>query len=127
MSASFNPALTDSVSLVRFHIGDTNVESAFVQDETIRALYAQSEDIGQTVIACLQYIITQLSLPNFSLDWMNVSYSDARAGYEKLLKTKRAEFSIQVATATSEVKNPHRADSYEQDSEGNYEDHTGDP
>lgn len=38
MTATFNPALTDTISRIRFKLGDTDVATADVQDETITAL-----------------------------------------------------------------------------------------
>ena len=46
---------------------------------------------------------------------MSVSNKDAREGFEKLLKSKAAEFGISLSTITagSSVAMPYRADSYQ--------------
>lgn len=114
MSFSFAAALTDDVSLVRFHIGDTNEDGHYLEDATIQ-YFVTASGVGTAVIKCIQYIITQLSTPGFSLDWMSVNNADARAGFELLLKQKRQEFGVNVATAASTISHAHRADSHEND------------
>ena len=122
---SYSPSLTDDISKVRFHTGDVDVEAHYVEDETIAALLAQySNNINKVVIACIQFIISQLSSPNFSVDWLDVSLEEARKGYEALLQQKlNEEASGSVggtfSTATL-VKHAHRQDSYEPNSDGSF-------
>lgn len=127
MTYEFDPSLADDVSLVRFHIGDTNEAGCYLQDETIQYWVDQTNSIGEASVMCIKYIITQLSSPNFNLDWMSVSNAEARAGYEQMLKEKRIEFGLPSAIAVSTISHPHRADNYEQDENGLYEDVTGVP
>lgn len=126
MTYAFDPTLADDVSLVRFHVGDTNPSGCYLQDETIQYWIDNTNEIGDAVIKCIRYIITQLSTPNFSLDWLSVSNEAARAGYEKLLQEKKIEFGIMSAYAASTISHPHRADSYEAES-GFYSDPDGAP
>ena len=114
MTFSYNAALSTDISLVRFHIGDTNSEGAFLADETIN-YFVTNYSVGEAVVRCIQYIITQLSQPDFRLDWMQISNKEARTGYEKLLKEKAQEFGIRLSnlTPTSTVTNAYRADSYQ--------------
>lgn len=114
MTYTFDPALGDDVSLVRFHTGDNNAKGSYMADETIQYLVTQ-HGVGGAVVKSIQYIITQLSQPNFSQGWMSVSRDAARAGYERLLPQKAQEFGISIsnATATSSVKNASRGDSYQ--------------
>lgn len=124
MTVTFNPDLQDDVSYVRFHIGDTSSEGAYLQDETIEALYNEYGEYGKTILACIRFIITQLSQPNFRLDWLSVSNEQAREGFEKMLAEKKIEFNVSMATATSTIHQPHRADSYENEG-GVYQDADG--
>ena len=114
MTFTYNPALSNDVSLVRFHIGDTNADGAFLEDETINYLVT-TYSVGEAVVRSIQYIITQLSQPDFKLDWLSVSNKEARTGYEKLLKEKAQELGIRLSklTATSTISQPYRADSYQ--------------
>jgi len=113
MTYSFDPSLANDVSLVRFHIGDNSDEGHYLDDETIQ-YFVTASGVGTAVVRCIQYIITQLSQPDFRKDWLSVSNGEARKGYESLLKTKAQEFSISVSGAvmTSSVSLPFRPDSY---------------
>lgn len=113
MTASYNPSLSDNVSLVRFHIGDTNTDGAFLQDETIQYWLTNTASTGEAVVACIKYIITQLSQPGFKLDWLTVDNASARTSYNELLKQKAQEFGVALSTASfgTNVSNRWRADS----------------
>ena len=112
MTFTFAPALTDNVSLVRFHIGDIHTEGHYLEDETISYLVA-THGVPGAVVRCIEYIITQLSQPDFKKDWLQVSLKDAREGYEKLKKEKEQELGITSgAIASASVSLPSRADSY---------------
>jgi hypothetical protein len=115
MTYKFDPNLGDSVSLVRFHIGDNNSKGHFLEDETI-AYFVTTYDWKRAVIECLGYIITQLSTPDFVEDWMEVSHEKARIGYEGILARKQKEFGIVLGvtiSASSTVSLPTRADSFQ--------------
>ena len=122
MTFTYDPALSTNVSLVRFHIGDTNENGAFLADETINYLVT-TYSVGEAVVRSIQYIITQLSQPDFKLDWLSVSNKEARAGYEKLLKEKAQEFGIRLSklTPTSTISQPYRADSYQDSDDAVYD------
>lgn len=127
MTYTFDPSLADDVSYIRFQIGDTNTAGMFLQDETIQAVFDESDDYGDAIISCIQYIITQLSQPNFSLDWLNVSgMGEARAGYEKLLADKKVEFGIQRMSFTTTIALPYRADSNQDSTQSTYADDKND-
>jgi hypothetical protein len=119
---TYDPALSTNVSLVRFHIGDTNESGAFLADETINYLVT-TYSVGEAVVRSIQYIITQLSQPDFKLDWLSISNKEARAGYEKLLKEKAQEFGIRLSklTPTSTISQPYRADSYQDSDDAVYD------
>lgn len=116
MSFSFDEALADDVSLVRFHIGDTETDGHFLADETISYWLTASGSVGTTVVRCIEYIITQLSVPNFRLDWMRVDNEAARKGYENMLKTKKQELGVTSgSTSVAYMELPSRADSDQED------------
>jgi hypothetical protein len=122
MTYTFAPALSNDVSLVRFHIGDINADGHYLEDETIN-YFVTNSGVATAVIRCIQYIITQLSQPNFSLDWMSVSNEQARAGYEALLKQKSLELGVSTtgAVAASTISLPYNADSYQDSSTSVYD------
>ena len=123
MTFTFATNLSTDLAKVRFHIGDTNSAGAYLADETINALVTSEGSVGGAVVACIKYIITQLSQPDFRLDWMSVSNAEARKGFQELLKQKAQEFGVTLsgATAAATISLPHRADSLENE-DGVYSD-----
>lgn len=122
MTFTYDNTLSTDLALVRFHIGDTNENGAYLADETINALVTSEASVGGAVIASIKFIITQLSSPNFRLDWMSVTNQEARKGFEKMLVTKSQEFGISTTgiVASSSIGLPTRADSF-QDSDNVYD------
>jgi len=115
MTFTFDPSLADSVSIVRFHIGDTSPNGNYLEDETIN-YWVNASSLEEAVISCIKYIITQLSTPNFKKDWLSVSNHEARMGFEIILKNKQEEFGLSSGLiATSTISLPRRADSYSTD------------
>lgn len=117
MTFSYDITLANDEDLVRFHIGDTNSNGNYLEDETITALVTSEGSVGGAAIASIKYIITQLSSPNFKLDWMSVSNEQAREGFEKLLVVKAQEFGIALSgmVASAVIGLPSRADSLQDD------------
>lgn len=126
MTFTFDNTLATDLALVRFHIGDTHEDGYYLADETLNYLIT-THGVAGAVVRAIDYIITQLSQPNFKLDWLTVTNSEARAGYERLKKEKEQELGIvSGAVASSSISYAHRADSYEND-EGVYTDPDGAP
>jgi len=123
MAATYDTSLADDVSLVRFHIGDTNTDAPFLQDETIQYWITKYTTIGRAVVYCLTFIISQLSQPDFTLDWLSVSNDNARKAYEVLLKKKAQEFNISLSGAVlgASVGSPVRADSLQTVADSDYD------
>lgn len=117
MTYTFDVALATDLAKVRFHIGDTNENGAYLADETITALLTSEGSVGGAVVACIKFIITQLSSPNFKLDWLSVSNEQARQGFEDMLIKKSQEFGIALSglSASATVSLPSRADSDQTD------------
>ena len=115
MTFTFDAALATDLAKVRFHVGDTNENGAYLADETINALVTSEGSVGGAVVACIKYIITQLSSPDFKQDWLSVSNKEAREGFEKLLKVKAQELGISLSgvTASATISLPYRAVSYQ--------------
>jgi hypothetical protein len=117
---TYDTTLSSNLALVRFEIGDTNEAGHYLEDETINHFLTSS--IGQAVVSCIEYIITQLSIPDFRLDWMNVTNGQARSAFENMLKLKCQKYGISPgATITSSISHAHRADSYEMNKDGTYD------
>ena len=109
---TFDNTLATDLAKVRFHVGDTSSDGNYLWDETINALVTSEGSVGGAVIASIRYIISQLSSPDFKLDWLTVSNKEARAGFELLLQQKAQELGVSLgATATATINNAYRADS----------------
>ena len=109
---TFDNTLSTDLAKVRFHCGDCSSAGNYLWDETITALLASEGSVGGAVVASIRYIISQLSIPDFKLDWLSVSNKEARAGFELLLKQKAQELGVSLgATASSTISLPYRADS----------------
>jgi hypothetical protein len=121
MSFTFDAALGDDVSLVRFHIGDIDADGYYLEDETIQ-YFVTAGTVGSAVIACIKHIISQLSKPDFRKDWLAVSnMAEACKGYQALLAQKASEFGLPLYTASVTISQPYRADSAQDSDEWEYD------
>lgn len=60
MTATFDPALGNAISRVRFNLGDTSVANAMLQDETINYfLVSQSMSEGDATAALARGLLVQ--------------------------------------------------------------------
>jgi hypothetical protein len=117
MTFTFDNTLSTDLAKVRFEIGDVNSEGHYLEDETIN-YFLTNFSVGQAVVSSIDHIITQLSIPDFKLDWMSVTNGQARAAFENLLKQKCQKYGIgATAIASCKINHAHRADSYEYSSE----------
>lgn len=94
---------------VRFHLGDTDAAAAKFSDEEIAAIITEAGSWQDAVIACIQNLIARLSVPDFKADWLQVTASKAREGYESLLEIKEKDFGL--GGIASGVTHVYRADS----------------
>ena len=118
MTQVFDNTIATEKDWVRFQIGDTNSDGMYIDDETIN-YFIDLNSKEQAVIDSLKYIITQLSAPNTKIDWLTVSYQDAREGYEKMLADKKKELGINSISFSTNNNTVWRADSDQTD--GDYE------
>lgn len=102
MTFHFDPTLSDTVSVIRMHIGDTDPYKVAIQDEMIDALYALNgsdpNQLGVTVIQCLKYLQALVARPDFKADWLTITNKDAYARYGQQIRVKQAELGVQTST-----------------------------
>ena len=98
MTFTYTPFTADR-DRVRFHIGDTNANTAIFSDEQINALISESGGWQNAVIAALEHLIALTSQPNFRADWLHVDHESARRGYQVTLNAKRRLFGIAAVNA----------------------------
>jgi len=110
MTFTYTPSSTPTdLTRVRFHTGQTVEGESFLTDEEIAMLIAEEGSWQKAAIAGIQFIIMRLSQPDFKADWLQVTNSQARAGYVKLLAQKRAQLGVVAITASA--VHVYRADS----------------
>lgn len=114
MAFTYTQDLTVPRDFVRFHTGDTVQGRSYLSDEIIASLLVVSTSKETAVIAGLRYIITQLSKPDFTADWLKVSHASARAGYQAMLKEKQLEFGSFTTPAATAVRS-YRPDSFQRE------------
>lgn len=111
MTFTYTPAAPTDLTRVRFHLGDTDAESAKFDDETLNFLLAEySNDIGETVMAAIKGLIARIAGDaNFTADWLTVDTYSAIKGLKDLLILKGNEFGLSAVTI--EVRPMLRLDS----------------
>lgn len=101
MTATYNESLTNDVSKVRFHLGDTDVTNAQVQDETITAIL--SEPRG--VISTAAKLARSLAAKYARMVDVNVDAQMTRAStlYEQF---RDLAIKLEAEAASDEPRNP---------------------
>ena len=116
MTFSYDTSLGSDEDRVRFNIGDTSTEGHYLEDETITALLSDEGSVGGATVACIEYIITQLSQPDFKLDWLSVSNKEAKEGFKDLLLIMRQKYGVYTTSiGASSAVNLYREDSDQTD------------
>lgn len=108
MTFSYTP-ISNDLSRVRFHLGDTDPASAMFQDEEISGVITEVSNWQIAVIYLIQNLIAKCSTPNFTADWLTVDLATAVKSYQQLLMIKRRELKIFANIATT--VSPWRPDS----------------
>lgn len=111
MAFTYTEDLTIDRDFIRFHTGDTDVESGacFLSDAVITSLVSVEGSKEKAVIAAIEHIISKLSQPNFEADWLKIDNKSAREGFQKLLAEKQAKFGSKRFVGTA--AHTYRADS----------------
>jgi len=117
MAKTFDASLATDRDTVRLKAGDTDTKAMYLQDETIDALLvANSDSIGLTAIDCVNYIISQLSRPDYRVDWLSVSQQAAAANsYRQVRRQLELEFGVGAGRMSSTASYPTRYDTYSED------------
>lgn len=118
MTFTYTPGTPNDITRVRFSIGDTVEDTAILSDEEITFAVTEQGSWQGAVIACIRFIITKLSEPDFQADWLRVSASEARKSWERMLAEKKDEFGLGRSVSSSAVAT-YRVDSNQ--TEADYE------
>jgi hypothetical protein len=113
MTFTFAGDLAIDRDFVRFEVGDTTEDSAWLSDEIIASLVTQAGSKQGAVVRALKFIIMQLSKPDFKADWLSVTNGEARKGYQAMLADKQKEYGIGGISAS--VVYTYRSDTLMED------------
>lgn len=109
MAFTYTGDLSVDRDFVRFHSGDTVEARSFLSDEVIASLVTDEGTKQKAVIAAIEYIIQQLSQPDFKADWLSVSNGEAIKAHERMLSMKKQKFG--VGSRVAGVVYTYRSDS----------------
>lgn len=111
MTFTYTPISTDR-DRMRFHLGDTDADSAKFSDEELDGVLVEYVDYKPAVLACIRSMIARMAQPDFKADWLDVKPSTAVAAWQALLALKAGEFGLSSGRSFgSGVTNVIRADS----------------
>lgn len=103
MGFTYTPSATpDDVTLVRYHIGDTDAEAAIFSDEEIGMVLAMELSVGAAVVSLIKTIISKLAMePDTTADWLTISWRRSSDAWLKLLAEKKRDFGMGFTMTTT--------------------------
>lgn len=120
MTFTYAPSASPSdKDKVRYHISDTDEDSAIFSDEEIAMVLAmESNNIGKTVISLINSIVAKLSHePDMTADWLTISWRRSSDAWRALLAEKRKAFGLGFTMSTTQV-DAYRKDSLQRPADG---------
>jgi len=96
MTFTFAPSASpDTVTTIRYHVGDTDRDTAMWDDETIAMVYALESSIGGAVISLIKQARLRLAAePDMKADWLQVDWRRSDAAWKDMLAEKKQEFGL---------------------------------
>lgn len=111
MTFTYNLAIPDDITRVRFHLGDTTEATAIFSDEEISFIIDETGSWRAAVIAGIRSIMARLAAePDMTADWLRVDWRRSAENWRTLLNEKAQEFGIGKARASSGGQHPYRVD-----------------
>ena len=116
MTFSYDPSSPDDVTRVRYHIGDTDEDTAIFSDEEIAFVLDEEDDhIGKTVVSLIQSVMARLAHePDMTADWLRVDWRRSAENWKALLSEKRRRFQL-GAVASAGGQHAWRPDTRQRD------------
>ena len=100
MTFTFNFDATDDGDLVRYHLSDTDEDTAVFSDEQITMALSVAGGVNQAVISLIKFRLQKLANePDAKVDFVSVDWKRSQKAWEKMLSEKRKEFGISSRTA----------------------------
>lgn len=95
MSFSYDVSNPNDTTRVRYHLQDTDADTAIFSDEEIAFVLSEEGSVGRAVVSLITAIMAKLSHePDMQADWLRVSWRSNVATWARLLADKRREFGI---------------------------------
>lgn len=89
MVATFSPALLTDRDKIRLTVGDTDIDAAYLQDETYDALLVMHTTVMAATLAAFDAILSLMAVPDIYADWYReFNHKEAYAS----LKMRREDY-----------------------------------
>lgn len=120
MTFSYDPTNPSDLVRVRYHLQDTEEDTAIFTDETILFVLDEEVTVGKAVISLIHSAMAKLaSEPDMTADWLRVDWRGSREAWRVLLSEKKQKFGLGWAVSGT-ATHVYRVDSL-QDEEPTYE------
>lgn len=111
MAFNYTPGTPDDVTRVRYHISDTDEDTAIFQDEEINFVLSEEGSVGKAVVSLIGAIMRKLAHePDLQADWLRVDWRRSAENWRAMLNDKRREFGLGMQVGSA-VRHPYRTDS----------------
>lgn len=111
MTFTYELSPADDITRVRYHVGDTDEDTAIFSDEEISFAISEEGTWQKAVIASIRSILGRLSHePDMTADWLRVDWRRSSDAWMKLLAEKKQQFGLS-ARAVSGGQSSWRKDS----------------
>jgi len=96
MTFTYDLTTPTDLTRVRYHIGDTDEVTAIFSDEEIDfVLDEESNDVGATVVSCINAVIAKLAHePDMQADWLKIDWRRSADNWLRLLSEKKTKFGL---------------------------------
>jgi hypothetical protein len=112
MSFTYSPSSPSNLTRVRYHLGDTQADTAMFQDEEINFVLAEEGTVGKAVVSCIKSILARLAMePDMQADWLKVDWRRNAEQWKSLLDEKKQEFGVGLVKTSSGGQHTYRPDS----------------
>ena len=114
MTFTYAPsAAPDNVTQIRYHLSDTDKDTAIYTDEEINMVVAMEGTVGAAVISLIKGIMSKLAMePDMSADWLKIDWRRSSDAWGQMLTEKRREFGL-GASISSGGRHAYRPDTLE--------------
>lgn len=103
------------VSRVRFHISDTDEDTAIFSDDEIAFAIDEAGDWQRAVVMLIRSVLAKLAAePDMQADWLRIDWRRSADGWKALLSEKKQQFGLGARSATA-GRHAYRPDSLQKE------------